>query len=42
MDLFVYCAGTGYVNKELEIQKEMQTIEVNVYGFTQVINIAYH
>lgn len=42
MDLFVYCAGTGYVNKELEIQKEMQTIEVNVYGFTQLINIAYH
>lgn len=42
MDLFVYCAGTGYVNKELEIQKEMQTIDVNVYGFTQLINIAYN
>jgi short-subunit dehydrogenase len=42
MDLFVYCSGTGYVNKELEIQKEIQTVEVNVYGFTQLINIAYH
>lgn len=42
MDLFVYCSGTGYVNKEMEIEKEIQTVGVNVYGFTQLINIAYH
>lgn len=42
MDVFVYCSGTGYINKELNIEKEMQTVEVNVYGFTQLINIAYH
>lgn len=42
LDLFVYCSGTGYVNKEMNIEKEMQTVEVNVYGFTQLINIAYH
>lgn len=42
MDLFVYCSGKGYVNKEMDIDKEIQTVEVNVYGFTQLINIAYH
>ena len=42
MDVFIYCAGTGYVNKELDMQKEMETMEVNVYGFTQLINIAYN
>lgn len=42
MDVFVYSSGTGFVNREMDIQKEMQTVEVNVYGFTQLVNIAYH
>lgn len=42
MDRFIYCSGVGYVNKELDFDKEIQTTEVNVYGFTQLINVAYH
>ena len=42
MDKFIYCSGTGYVNKELELEKEVRTVEVNVYGFTQLVNVAYH
>lgn len=42
MDVFVYSSGKGFVNREMDIDKEMQTVEVNVYGFTQLINIAYH
>lgn len=42
MDVFVYCSGVGYINKKLDFEKEMQTVEVNVYGFTQLVNVAYH
>lgn len=42
MDVFVYSSGVGFTNRELDIDKEMQTVEVNIYGFTQLINIAYH
>lgn len=42
MDRFIYCSGTGYINKELDLEMEMQTVEVNVYGFTQLVIVAYH
>jgi short-subunit dehydrogenase len=34
VDLAVICAGTGYLNPQLEWDKEQQTIDVNVKGFT--------
>ncbi|MDR0972331.1 MAG: SDR family NAD(P)-dependent oxidoreductase [Bacteroidales bacterium] len=42
MDTFIYCAGTGFVNKELDIEKEITTIGVNVYGFTLLMDYAFN
>ncbi|MDD4704065.1 MAG: SDR family NAD(P)-dependent oxidoreductase [Bacteroidales bacterium] len=42
MDRFIYCSGVGYINKEIDIEQEIQTVEVNVYGFTHLIDVAYH
>lgn len=42
VDLFVISAGTGFINPELEWDKEQQTIDVNVAGFTALANVAMH
>ena len=42
MDRFIYCSGVGYINKDINIEQEIQTVEVNVYGFTHLIDVAYH
>ena len=38
LDLFIYCSGTGYINRELDLSREMSTIEVNVSGFVALTN----
>lgn len=41
VDLFVINAGTGFINPELEWEKEKETIDVNVAGFCALSNFAY-
>lgn len=40
VDIIVITSGTGYINNELDWQKEKETIDVNVTGVTSVINAA--
>ena len=40
IDLFVISAGTGFINPELDLEKEIKTIAVNVTGFTTAVNVA--
>lgn len=41
VDVIVISAGIGFTNEEIDLKKEMQTIETNITGFTVVSNIAY-
>ena len=41
-DLIIYCSGTGYINPGLEWQKEKETIDVNVTGFTCIADFSYN
>jgi short-subunit dehydrogenase len=36
MDMLIICSGTGHINRELEWDKERETIDVNVKGFTAI------
>ena len=40
VDLFVISAGTGFVNPDLNWEREKETIDVNVSGFVAVANVA--
>jgi short-subunit dehydrogenase len=40
VNMIIVTSGTGYVNRELDWQKEMETIDVNVSGVTSMINVA--
>ncbi|KMQ49728.1 short-chain dehydrogenase/reductase SDR [Chitinispirillum alkaliphilum] len=40
VDLIVINAGCGYINPDLDFAKEIATIEVNVSGFTAMLNVA--
>lgn len=42
VDLIVICAGTGSIDPELPWEKEKETIDTNVTGFTAMANTAYH
>ncbi len=39
-DVIVISSGTGFLNDELEWEKEKATIDVNVLGFARVVNFA--
>ncbi|MBI4834679.1 MAG: SDR family NAD(P)-dependent oxidoreductase [Planctomycetes bacterium] len=39
MDLLVISAGTGYINPEVDWEKEKETIDVNVSGFAAMANV---
>lgn len=41
VDLIVISAGCGFLNPELDFDKEKETVYVNVLGFVTVINTAY-
>lgn len=41
LDLFVISSGVAYENKALELDKELETIDINVRGFCALANIAY-
>ena len=40
IDLFIINAGVVYHNPDLDWQKEKETIELNVLGFTAMANVA--
>jgi short-subunit dehydrogenase len=40
VDLIVISAGIGFINNELEWEKEKSTIETNVFGFAAMANVA--
>lgn len=41
MDYLLYAAGCGWLNPDLDEAKDAQTLEVNVLGFTKIVNAAY-
>lgn len=41
MDIFLYAAGCGWSNPDLDEAKDMATIDVNINGFTRIVNDAY-
>lgn len=41
VDLIIISAGCGLINPNLEYEKEKRTIDVNVLGFSAMINVAY-
>ena len=41
IDLFVYTAGVGFQNMELEPAIELKTVNTNALGFTRMIGAAY-
>ena len=42
MELFFYAPGIGKVNRQLQTDIELATVETNVTGFTRLIGEAYH
>ena len=42
MDILLYAAGTGWHNPGLDPAKELNTVNVNVAGFTRIVTAAYH
>jgi short-subunit dehydrogenase len=41
VDIIIINAGIGYINEEFDLNKELQTIEVNTAGFVKMANTAY-
>lgn len=41
MDLVVISSGVGFINPDLDWEKEKETIEVNVTGFMAMANVAF-
>lgn len=42
MDIYLHSAGVGFTNLALEVGKELNIVEVNGRGFTQMMIAAYH
>ncbi len=42
IDLYLHISGIGFQNKELDIQRELDTVETNTKGFTRMVNAAFH
>lgn len=42
IDLIINSAGVGFINTDLELEKELLTTKVNVDGFTRVTNTVIH
>lgn len=42
VDLVIISAGVGHLNPELDPDKELETIKVNVSGFTLIADLAFH
>lgn len=42
VDVIIINSGTGFLNPELDWEKERQTLDVNVYGFCALAGVAYN
>jgi short-subunit dehydrogenase len=42
MDIIIISAGIGFINKELNWNREKQTIDTNITGFTEIADFAYN
>ncbi len=42
MDIYFHSAGIGFQNPSLDMEIEAKTVQTNVYGFTQLLNVAFH
>ncbi len=42
MDLYFHSSGIGYQNRDLEIEKEIMTVETNVVGMTRMVSTAFN
>ena len=41
IDLYLHISGIGFQNKELDIEKELNTVETNTKGFTRMVDAAF-
>lgn len=41
-DLYFHSSGIGYQNPDLDVDKEMATVETNAVGFTRMITAMFH
>ncbi len=41
MDLYFHSSGMGFQNPDLDVNKDLQTVELNTYAFTQMIGWAF-
>lgn len=42
VNLFVYCSGVGHQNPRLDAGTELDTVGVNVFGFTQMVDTMFN
>ena len=42
MDLYFHSSGIGYQNTELDMERELATIETNAVGMTRMVGAAFH
>lgn len=42
VNLFVYCSGVGHQNPRLDADTEIDTVGVNVFGFTQMVDTMFN
>ncbi len=42
MDVYFHCSGIGHQNRDINIKVELDTIQTNVLGFTQMVDTAYN
>jgi short-subunit dehydrogenase len=42
MDLYFHSSGIGYQNVELDMERELATVETNAVGMTRMVGAAFH
>ena len=42
MDLYFHSSGIGWQNLDVDVEKELLTVETNATGFTRMVTAAYH
>ena len=42
IDVYFHCSGIGHQNKDIDIKVELDTIQTNVLGFTQMVDTVYN
>ena len=42
MDLYFHSSGIGYQNEELDVERELSTVNTNALGMTRMVDAAFH